>query len=219
LYGDDNAASPYQVSHVLRMCLTAAVDHLHAVKVLVVDGGILHVAAPSSLSRGALENLATAYWILGPNQRDERIERALRWQAKNFKDSDTATAGRNIPNHKTLESKLQKLCAVGASRGIAEKTIKSGYSSTEAVQYAEATAPNLPLGVVLPWRLCSGFAHGRPWAYLGSLDREESEREGEIVNVKLTSDLGRTLYPALSALQLLERFLRLYDDRAESKLV
>jgi hypothetical protein len=47
----------------------------------------------------------------------------------------------------------------------------------------------------------------------------ESDRESGIVNVKLTSDLGRALYPALSALQLLERFLRLYMDRAESKLV
>lgn len=208
LHGDDSAASPYQVSHVLRLCLTAAVDHLHAVKVLVVDTGVLHVAAPSSLSQGALENLATAYWIVGPSKRDERIERALRWHAQNVKDSDKASAGLNLPNHKTRESKLQKLYTVGATRGIGEKTIRDGYRSTAAVEYTGANAPDLPLGVVLPWMLCSGFAHGRPWAYLGSLDREESARDDDIINVKLTSDLGRALYPALSALQLLERFLR-----------
>lgn len=218
LHGDDRAAAPYQVSHVLRMCLTAAVDHLHAVKVLVVDAGTLHIAAPSSLSRGALENLATAYWILGPSQRNERIERTLRWHAKNFKDQQNAISELNHPGHETLESRRHRLYTVGETRGIAETTIRNGYSSTEAVKYAESTDPDLPLGVVLPWRLCSGFAHGRPWAYLGFSVREEFGREADIVNVKLTSDLDRALYPALSAFQLLQRFLRLYMDRAASRL-
>src|SRR3954451_8752379 len=90
LAGDDRASSPYHVSHALRVCLTAGVDHLHAVKVLVVDNEILHVGAPSSLARGALENFAAAYWILGPESRTDRIERQLRWHAKNFKDGSKA---------------------------------------------------------------------------------------------------------------------------------
>jgi hypothetical protein len=200
------------------MCLTAAVDHLHAVKVLVVDAGVLHVAAPSSLSRGALENLAAAYWMLAPEDRTERVARTLRWYAKNFKDGDTATAHLGLPGQTTLETKLAKLYAVGAHRGISEKTIKHGYTSTAAVTYAEEAGPDLSLGVVLPWRLCSGFAHGRPWAYLGSLHREERDRGNDIVNLKLTSDLGRTLYPALAAMRLLEKFLRLYAARAETGL-
>ena len=51
-----------------------------------------------------------------------------------------------------------------------EKTVnetRGGYTSTETVKCGEEHAPDLPLGVVLPWRVCSGFAHGRPWAYLG----------------------------------------------------
>lgn len=215
---DNAATNPYHLSHALRMCLTAAVDHLHALKVLVVDAGVLHVAAPSSLSRGALENLAAAFWILGPEDRTDRVERLLQWYAKNFKDSQTATAGINIPDRTSLDDKLKKLYAVGAHRSIDPRKIRNGYTSTDAVTYAEQNAPNLPLGVVLPWRLCSGFAHGRPWAYLGSLHREEVDRGNDISTVKLTSDLGRTLYPALASMQLLELFLRLYSARAETGL-
>lgn len=220
LAGDDTAADPYQTSHALRMCLTAGVDHLHAVKVLVLDQGVIHVAAPSSLVRGALENFSAAYWMLGPHSRDDRVLRSLRWYAKNFKDGDQASAPLNLSGHVALDDKMQKLYAVAAERRIAPKSVKSGYTSTEAVTYSENTAPDLPLGVVLPWRLCSGFAHGRPWAYLGTLNRDEevSATDPNLVNVTLTSDLSRVLYPALAALQLLERFLRLYETRASNHL-
>lgn len=220
LAGDDRAAEPYQVSHVLRMCLTAGVDHLHAVKVLVVDRGVLHVAAPSSLARGALENFAAAYWVLGPEGRDDRVERALRWHAKNFKDGNKATGSLNLPGAVPLEDKLRKLYVVGAKRGITEQNIKAQFTSTEAVRYAEDNAPDLPLGVVLPWQLCSGFAHGRPWAYLGASTLVKVPvPNSNIVNVQMTSSMGMALYPNLAALQLLERFLRLYETRAASHLV
>jgi len=215
LSGDDKASSPYQLSHGLRMCLAAGVDHLHAVKVLVVDNEILHVGATSSLARGALENFSTAYWILGPDSRNERVARMLRWYAKNFKDSAKATDPLKLPGTKALTEKLEQLYVVGRTRGSPDKTIYGTFTSTDAVTYTEKTAPNLPLGVVLPWQLCSGFAHGRPWAYLGVPNREEFPvPNSDIVNVRMTSSLGTALYPNLAALQLLERFLQLYEQRA-----
>ena len=201
------------------MCLTAAVDHLHAVKVLVVDQRVIHLAAPASLARGALENLAAAYWVLGPESRDERIARALRWHAKNFKDQETAVAHLDLPHHKPLETKLKKLDSVAARRGLEAQPLHRGYTSTEAVTFAEAKAPDLELGVLLPWRLCSGFAHGRPWAYLGMSDREEAETDDEnVVNLRLTSNETKALYPTLAAMRLLQRLLRLYQARSGALL-
>lgn len=85
---------------------------------------------------------------------------------------------------------------------------------------AEEHAPNLPLGVTLPWRVCSGFAHGRPWAYLGVSDLEVTDTcEGDVVGVRLTSNLAKALYPSLAAVQLLERLLRVYEQRAGAPLV
>ncbi|UIR39641.1 hypothetical protein LZP97_26455 (plasmid) [Rhodococcus sp. DMF-1] len=49
LSGDDAASLPYHVSHAVRMCFTAGIDHLHALRQLVVTDRVLHVAAPFSL--------------------------------------------------------------------------------------------------------------------------------------------------------------------------
>ncbi len=209
---DDAAADPYQVSHVIRMCLTAGTDHLHAAKVLVVDKQIVHVASPASLARGALETLAAAYWVLQPAQRNERVTRSLRWHAKNMKDAETAVGHLNLPRHILLETKLAKLDAVAGKLSLDTKQIRRGYTSTEAVQCADDYAPTLPLGVTLPWRVCSGFAHGRPWAFLGVSDLEVTDTgEGDVVGVRLTSNLAKALYPSLAAIQLLERLLQLYE--------
>lgn len=215
LSGDDAASNPYHVSHVVRLCLMAGSDHLHAAKVLIVDNRVLHIAAPASLARGALETLAAAYWVLQPGQRDERICRALRWHAKNMKDAETAVGYLELAGHPPLEDKLQKLDVVAARRSIDTKIVRAGYTSTETVKCAEQYAPDLPLGVLLPWRVCSGFAHGRPWAYLGVSDREVTDSgEGDIVGVRLTSTLAKALYPNLAAVHLLERLLRLYQLRS-----
>lgn len=220
LAGDDKASAPYQVSHLLALCLTAGVDHLHAAKVLVIDQRILHVAAPSSLARGALENFAAAYWILSPRNRRERITRALRWHAQNFKDSDSATKPLGPPAYSSLEGKMQKLYAVGAPLSIDEKAIKRGYTSTEAILSVESADPAGGSRVLFPWQLCSGFAHGRPWAYYGTLDLDQQPGpEPDVASVRITSDLARALYPNLTALHLLTRFLRLYQVRAASALI
>ena len=220
LAGDDAAADPYQVSHVIRMCITAGTDHLHAAKVLIVDQQVVHVAAPASLARGALETLAAAFWVLQPTRRDERVTRSLRWHAKNMRDAEAAVGDLNLPGHRPLEEKLLKLDVVAAKRSLDTMAIRGGYTSTETVKCAEEHASNLPLGVVLPWRVCSGFAHGRPWAYLGVSDVHVTETgEGDVVGVRLTSNLAKALYPSLAAIHLLERLLRLYEQRSGSPLV
>jgi hypothetical protein len=64
LAGDDKASAPYQVSHAFKQCLTVAVDHLHAARVLILGPAdrphaqpIVHMSAHAALARGALENL------------------------------------------------------------------------------------------------------------------------------------------------------------------
>ena len=220
LAGDDAAAAPYQVSHVIRMCLTAGTDHLHAAKTLIVDQGLVHVAAPSSLARGALETFATAFWILQPTQRNERVTRSLRWHAKNMHDAEVAVGERDLAGHIPLKEKLARLDVVANKRSLDLGAIHAGYTSTTAVKCAEENLPDLPLGVVLPWRVCSAFAHGRPWAFLGISDIDVAPTEDtEILEVRFTSNLMKALYPTLAAVQLLDRLLRLYEQRSGSPLV
>lgn len=219
LAGDEKACHPYGIAFALRHSLNAGVDQLHAVKSLVVDRAVLHTAAPYALARGALEAFATAYWILHPRTRNARIERNLRWHAQNASDSVEATGGLNLPNAKTIEERRAAIYAVADARSIKRDIVGVGYRTTTVITYAEQNEPDLPLGVLLPWRLCSGFAHGRPWASLALLDRDEVPIDiPGMRGVKLTSDLGRTLYAPLAALQFLERFLKLYEQRAKVHL-
>lgn len=213
LSGDDKKSHPYRVSHAARMCLVGGVDHLHAAKSLVVDLRMLHASAVYSLVRGSLENFAAAFWILHPAKRNDRIEHTLRWHARNFNDQLIALKQRGLADESTRDAKLAKLDAVAAPRGISTVDVHNGYRSSTAVKYAEQHSSRCdPL---FPWQICSGFAHGRPWAVLGMSEQEAYETtDPGVVNLKLTSDLSRVLYPTISAFRLMTDVVDLLQKRS-----
>jgi hypothetical protein len=213
LSGDDKRSSPYCVSHAVRMCLVGGVDHLHAAKSLVVDLQLLHADAVYSLVRGSLENLSAAFWILHPSSRNKRIERTLRWHARNFNEQKIALEPLGLADATTRDAKLAKLESVATPRGISTANVREGYRSSTAVKYAEEHSTNA--APLLPWQLCSGFAHGRPWAILGMSEQDHYETaDPGVLNLRLTSDLSRVLYPTLSAYRLMADIARLLDQRS-----
>jgi hypothetical protein len=213
LAGDDRASDPYQTSHLIRLCLTAAADHLHAVKVLVVEQEMLHIAAPASLARGAIENAATAVWVLGPSQRDERVMRTLRWHSRNFRDQESAVGALGLPGHKPLRAKLDRIGEIARARGVDGEQAQQGYKISSTVAYAQHRTGT---GVLFPWQICSGFAHGRPWAYLGVSQREEfPTADPQVLDLRLSNDYARSLYPALMALHLVQDLLRMFQLRSQ----
>ncbi|MGV9639275.1 hypothetical protein ACWDO0_34370 [Nocardia rhamnosiphila] len=215
---DDVATTPYHVSHAVRSCLTSGVDHLHALKSLVVDGGLLHTSAPFSLARGSLENLSLGYWILHPKNQIVRVERALRWHAQNYLDAERALKPRKVGNSKA-GPKILKLEAVARrTRGVPVKAIGEGHSSTTAVRYASTNSVTAG-SVLFAWQLCSGFAHGRPWAVLGASERKLHPTEDpDVTNIELTASSSTVLWVALESLHLLTDVLRTYSQRAEVDL-
>ena len=116
----------------------------------------------------------------------------------------------------TRVEQLAKVDAVATRNGLVPKSLRAGYASTTAVTYCdEQLGSRLPLGVAFPWRMCSGLAHGRPWAYLGASKREEfATGRDDLVLLRLTSSLELALYPLLAAMHLLEELLRLREVRA-----
>lgn len=214
LASDDEASGPYRVSYVVHSGLISGIDHLHALKSLVLDAGVLHVAAPFSLIRGALENFATAAWVLNGQTQAERVSRALRWQAKDIKDSDRATSGKGIPGARPLEDRWGPLDEVADTHSLG-RAYRNGYTSTEAVEAAEAAFPDLRFGVLFPWQLCSGFAHGRPWAIYGASERGVFDNgDAASVTVRLNSTLATVLYPTVASVDLARDLLKLLDERS-----
>ncbi|MFK0237747.1 hypothetical protein [Streptomyces vinaceus] len=66
----------YSASTLIRNSYGAGVAHADALRRLV-HAGEVDPQSPWTLMRGALENFATAVWILGGNDRTERRRRTL----------------------------------------------------------------------------------------------------------------------------------------------
>jgi hypothetical protein len=214
---DDARSDPYQVSHCVQTCLNAGIDHLHAARTLMFHPHepVLHANADWSLIRGALENFAAGFWVIHPPQRTYRVEHALRWMVKNFKDQGKATEDLDLPNTKPTADKVDKVVDVGRRAGCNVKQIRGSYLSTTALEYVDryshTTNPHLM------WQLCSGFAHGRPWASHSMNEMEiQSVSENGVHTVKFTSDYKRLLAAAWPASELMRAVDYLYTLRAST---
>jgi hypothetical protein len=212
---DDAKSNPYQVSHCAQEFINTGLDHMHAVKTLILgDEPVIHANADYTLLRGALENFGVAFWVLQPSARRYRIERALQCAAQNFKDQDKATKDLGLEDHRPLQSNLAKIDALCAPAGCDKKAVRKGYVSTEVLQYAERETGANP-SPYLMWQLCSGFAHGRQWASLGMNAVEMTPGPGESVQtVRFTSDYKRLLAAGWPAHILMCEAFRLLNNRA-----
>ena len=213
---DDRRSDPWRVSHAASPALSAALDHLHTLSVLVVDARVLHTHAPFTLARGCLENAAAALWIVGPSKRADRITRGLRWYATDARDADQAIREARLERRRPLGERLRDLQDTATRNGCDPTAAVKQVSSTEVLRYVDALMTGRRLGALFPWRLCSGFAHGRPWAALGVLAREErpSAAEPGVVHLRQTSSLDRLLYPAGVGLDVLDLAISIYEQRA-----
>ncbi|GLW90280.1 hypothetical protein [Actinokineospora globicatena] len=215
LAGDDLHSSPYHVSHAVKINIASAVDHLHGLCALVTSAGVLHLAAPATLARGALECAATAIWIACPTTRDERVTRALKWNIADIKDGDRAATAAGLPVPTSLQDRKNKVEAVAVARGLPFKPISGGYKILDdALASADAYLQS-PLHVSFPWQLASGFAHGRRWSTLAFADTMEKKATSQpgVVNIKMENDLSRVLYLGLAAALAVQGAVRLYELR------
>jgi hypothetical protein len=220
---DDARTSPFQSSHVVQLLLNAATDNLHGVRHMIwgplgqqTDQPILHQAAHYLLARGAMENAAAALWILAPPSRAERVTRTLRWHAQNAKDQAQALAdlpGATVPDLKQRQTRLAEVCF--AATGSDPARFRPGYTVTETMRYVtdlEQGRSGFP--AIFVWRLCSGFAHGRPWASLSFQDvQTQPTVDPDVFSARMTSDLTRALLAPKHALHLIEQVLKLYAAR------
>jgi hypothetical protein len=210
---DDGASHPYEVSHCVRSCLNAGVGHLHAMKRLIIDDRLIHSEADYSLIRGALENFGTAFWVLHADERIARITRALRWMAQNFKDQAKAVEATGMTGVKSREENLATVQQVATDAGCGQ--VPPGYASTDVMKYADEHSTTDPY---IPWQVCSGFAHGRPWATLGmnEIQHVPGQQQDGVVTISVTADYPRLLSVTLPAWHLMTDVLKRLDELSKS---
>jgi len=222
LAGDDRATRPFQLSHAVQLLLNAGIDNLNGVRHLTFGrpdhdhGGqmILHQAAHYVLARGAIENFATALWMLGPRRRAVRVERLVRWHIQNVNDSHSATDRFGVPAPKERGPRLSELESIAlASLGQLPPRLRRGYSTTDVVRYVDELRPSTGLmSTHFIWQLCSGFAHARPWAHLTFLERDlQPTPDPDVLHARLTSSMGRALFAPKHALELCDTLLHRHE--------
>ncbi|MEU9376495.1 hypothetical protein AB0D94_22350 [Streptomyces sp. NPDC048255] len=163
---DDAPLGPYGASILIRNSFTAGVAHADALRRIVLDGEV-DPSSPWTLMRGALENFATAAWLLGGKDRTERRRQSLRlWRedmrnrAQHEEDTD------HVPGAggKTGRERVQEIDDLALSLGIHDKLVKP-----EAGKLIAEAADGIgrdPRQITASWRAASGFAHGRYWPNL-----------------------------------------------------
>lgn len=215
LYGDDRRTDPWLVTTAAHAPLLSALDHLHALASSVLQGPYLYPYSPFTLTRSALESAAASMWIAGPTTRATRLVRALRWYATDAIDGDQAATEFGVERPRPLAERLRDLQACAEQNGCDPSAATTRVNATAMLREADsALADKGSLSPLSAWRLCSGFAHGRPWAAVGLLNREsrKSDRPG-IHHDRQTNSPGRILFPALAAHQLFRSAVDTYERR------
>jgi len=175
LFKDDVAAFPYLVSQAVGAQLVSAADHWDALRMLLHDFHVVHARAPFTLLRAAVENSATAVWLLGPASRDVRVLRRFRLEWKNFADLENVeelVAGEPSTSRADTQGALQKIARAG---GLTEEMVSQVASRPVGfrtiVETAAADAPRCGLSgvqAVYCWMAASGIAHAQRWAVINS---------------------------------------------------
>jgi hypothetical protein len=217
----DRRTSPLQLSHSIQNLMSSAIDHQHALARLVGgDRGILHTNAPFNLSRGAVESAATALWMLQPTDSwRQRVRRLVIYQRQDRHDYEVVSRlidgrfGNGMPE--TLDKRKAWLDAIIKNCNITK--LPNQLDMTTVITDVDA-AIDTTRHIETFWRTASAFAHGRQWAMLNALIREEQQDLGEgVAIVKITSDLGRVFWGAAIAYELTSRTLNAYRDAARAQ--
>lgn len=216
LRGDDARTHPYELSHGAWHSLSHAVDHLNCLYALLKDAQVIHMFAPFSLVRAALENASAAVWMLQPPSRPSRVCRRLRFAAANIRNGDDAIQLAGIPARRPREDLLEKVRDLARQADVTESEAVKRVGYQEVVtQAARALGPDT---VVIPlvWRLCSGISHGDFWTTLSAAQRTELPAAPPgLGSFSVTANVQTLMYVTTFATRMTALGWRLYDQRSQ----
>jgi hypothetical protein len=136
---------------------------------------MIHNHAPRTLIRSAMENAATAVWLLEPRQRGERLRRRLKLahdEAKEAGQVHKLFPAEVMAGKRPAQERVVEIRSLAIHLGLDPDDVVGRFSYEKVVRMAgEATRLGVDLSALV-WRLGRGFAHGRYWASMFWLQRE-----------------------------------------------
>jgi hypothetical protein len=214
LRGDDDKAHPYDLSHAVWHALSHAVDHLGSLRTLLGDAKVIHMYAPFTLVRGALENACGAVWLLQPPNRKDRLTRRFRLAIADVGNGEKARhlTGQSAPRN--AQDRIDEIHAIAARAGIDAPALKKPAGYTEIIRTVDADGPANSI-IEASWRLCSGFAHGDLWTTLSASRRTQIPGAAEpgIGTFKIEANLGLLMQVTTLAVGITRHGWQLHDHR------
>jgi hypothetical protein len=214
LRGDDGKAHPYDLSHAVWHSLSHAVDHLGSLRALLGGAKVIHMYAPFTLVRGALENACAATWLLQPPSRNDRLTRRFRLAIADIGNGEKARQLTGQPASRTAQERIDEIHAIAARAGIDAVALKKPAGYTEIIKTVDQDGP-ANSAIEASWRLCSGFAHGDLWTTLSASRRTQipSPAEVGIGTFKIEANLSLLTQVTRLAAGITSRGWQLYDQR------
>ncbi|WP_206797021.1 hypothetical protein [Amycolatopsis sp. MtRt-6] len=218
---DDQATDPRRLSHLALTAVGAAVDHFHASSLLISTGRVVHMNAQFTLLRAALENAATAVFMLGPDDSQERIFRALRIAWSDVVDQHNLLDNVNQPPRKSLAAHKTELQNLAKAQGMTKADVAKiaaralSYSMIVKTAGAEAFGDKVgPLALTI-WMVNSGSAHGKQWEAITKIDRANLVATDDVTvsQGQVTAGSTQLRLSAVMARRMIERAWALYDQR------
>lgn len=219
LAGDDRALGIFSMSHAIVTSLSSAVDNIHALRGLLLNVREIHTSASFTLLRVALENSATAVYLLAPNDRQTRVVRRLKLQWEDYKDAEKARELMKKGDAAEQDRRKAELRDTARAAGVAEELITSLLARSPGFGTIVEEAGKATFGpyggiASLSWMVNSGIVHARTWANISLFEKEmfESMRPG-YTNLRLSSSQSTIMQHAQIAAAMISRGWMLFDQR------
>ena len=214
LRGDDDRVHPYELSHAAWHSLSHAVDHLSCLRALLRDAKVVHMYAPFSLVRSALENACAAVWMLQPPRRTDRLARRLRFAVTDIHNGEQVKQLIGQPGPRSEQERMEEVRAIAGRAGVNEAAVRRGAPYSEIVQAVGDSAGPTASMIYLSWKLCSGIAHGDFWPTWSAMQRVELPGAPEGTgSFKIEADVKLLMYVTSLAANLTGQGWQLYDQR------
>jgi len=142
-------------------------------KIVVADGGAVLPFTMFTLVRSAYEAAATAFWLLQPASRDDRVLRSLKLARDNRRQVHNVMekSGREDPGWDRAMAALER--DRDGRKALVGVKLTSVLSVTDRLVEIAALFPDLFLTPLALWQTSSGMAHANNAMMLLLLDREQ----------------------------------------------
>lgn len=217
LAADDKPLHPWGASKFISSSFSAGLLHVEALTQLVTEARQVDPVSPWTLLRAALENFATAVWLLDGKDRVERRHRTLTLWAEDFRNRADHEADVNhvvtSPQGRTGTQRYEEVRQLALSLGLPGLPRPS---ATKIITEAATTAQLEPDQTRALWRVASGFAHGRFWPTLRAAEVRDLNRaaDGYLLNFGVDDEKLEQL--AKACLELLQHTEWRYKARCKA---